>query len=338
MAAPNFIIRSYQEGDEYKINEMFNEVFNQNRDLASWYWKYRDNPYGSYIISLAVSDKGVLAAHYGGYPVKISSAIQGELKDLTTYQLGDKMTRQQFRGTGFGKTALIARTYLHFKAAYAKPDIPFAYGFAAHHSLRFGTLILGYKDIEPAPYRKIDMQTLKVIKSNGLKSLFCRVNIDEISDIDESWSDLFYRVIHSYKCLVKRDAVYLRWRYLKRPGKKYLILAVRKRGKLVGWAAFLRENNKIIWGDALFQPKDATYIHSIFAYLKDHSITDGVEFIECWFPPRPKWWSQIIDSIGFKREIEPNNIHLTAPIVYDETSPQWIEKHFYYTMGDSDLF
>ena len=49
------IIRSYRSGDEIKINEMFNEVFGQKRDISHWHWKYRDNPNGPSVISLAES-------------------------------------------------------------------------------------------------------------------------------------------------------------------------------------------------------------------------------------------------------------------------------------------
>jgi hypothetical protein len=334
-----FIIRSYRPGDEHQIMEMFNEVFHQNLDLSYWYWKYRDNPYGSYRISLAATESGVLAAHYAGYPLVLSSYFPGRpYAEINTYQLGDKMSRKTFRAAGFGKGALIARAYAHFKDTYMNESIPFAYGFAAHHSLRFGTLILNYVDVESVTYRKIDIFGLNSLAVNSIKRQITRLRVDEVSGIDERWSDFFNKTAPYYTFLSKRDAAYLRWRYFERPDRKYLMLSVKKGRKLVGWSVFYREANKIIWGDALFSPEDVDAIKSVLLNLRDHPYAEGAGFIECWFPPRPLWWDDILRSLNFISGAEPSNLHLTSPVFSDPAAPEMLSKYFYYTMGDSDLF
>lgn len=320
---------------------MFNEVFSQERDISHWYWKYRDNPYGSHIISLALSQSGILAVHYGGYPVRLylCSSVDKPPEEFMTYHIGDKMTRREFRSAGFGKNAVLTKTFMHFKEMYAdKQGVPFAYGFTTHHSKRFGILFLNYADIEPVPYRKFDLGMVNNFRVSRLKASLLRLRVEEISEIDNGWTEFFYRGAPDYKYLVKRDTTYLRWRYLQRPDRKYLILLVKKGAKIAGWSVFYREANKIIWGDALFSPGDLNAVKSILSYLCTHQIAKGADFIECWFPPRPEWWDILLQTLGFKMEIEPNNLHLTPPIFTDSGVTEDLKKYFYYTIGDSDLF
>ncbi len=334
----HFIIRRFNNGDEYAINAMFNEVFNQNRDISHWYWKYRDNPCGSHFISLALDKNGTLAAHYGGYPLKLHNYPPGANPSETTiFHLGDKMTRKQFRAMGFGASSLLARTFMHFKETFAR-DIPFGYGFGTHHSLRFGLLFLGYAEIENITYRRVSPQKLNIRKTSRLRKLFSDVKINEVDEMDYSWTDFFYRAAPYYGCLIKRDEAYLNWRYLKRPDRKYLIVSARNRSGLAGWTVFYREANKVVWGDAMFMQTDTDYLNSIFSYVQRHPIMEGADFIECWFSERPHWWDAGLKKIGFMAEAEPNDLRLTGPVFNDLRAPEILKSNFYYTMGDSDLF
>lgn len=333
-----FVVRYYLPGDEYAINDMFNEVFNQNRDLSHWYWKYRDNPYGAHFISLATDDNGTIAAHYGGYPLRLYNYISGSNPpEITTFHLCDKMTRKQFRSAGFGASSLLARTFMHFKETFAR-DIPFGYGFGTHHSLRFGLMFLNYAEIENIAYRRVNPQQLYVKKTGRLRELIADIKVNEVNEIDDSWTDFFYSAAPYYGCLIKRDAAYLKWRYLKRPDRKYLIISVRNRARLVGWTVFFREANKVVWGDAMFMQKDSDCLNSIFSYIQRHPILEGADFIECWFPNRPHWWDVRLQEIGFRAETEPNDLRLTGPIFNDQKAPEILKNNFYYTIGDSDLF
>jgi hypothetical protein len=340
MHAEDITIRSYRKGDEIQIVEMFNEVFAQRRGIDYWYWKYRDNPQGPPIISLAVTAEGILGAHYAAYPLKLCfyRTERGKPEVSTIYHAGDKMTRRQFRAVGFGKNALLARTYTHFTETPVEPDTLFKFGFMTHHSLRFGLLFFNYTIIEPIPYRKLECSKFSGLKINLFKKILNDIRVENLSEIDETWTDFFNRVAPHYRYLVKRDASYVRWRYLQRPDKGYLIIAVKKRAKLAGWAVFYREGNKIIWGDALFERGDLDSVKSALLFLRMNPISSGAEFIECWFPPRPEWWDVALQSLGFRNESEPNNLRFCIGNVLDDDAPENVRKHFYYTMGDSDLF
>jgi hypothetical protein len=336
----DFIIRTYQQGDEIKINEMFIQVFSEKRDISHWYWKYRDNPHGAHFFSLAVSHDGKLAAHYGGYPVIFCRyrPDRNIPEEFLTVHLGDKMTSRQFRGVGFGKNSLLRRTFMHFQNTCVRDTIPFVYGFTTDHSLRFGLLFLNYTDIEPVSYRKCDMSSLNSLTINTFKKLFLNITVEETEEIDQSWTDFFYRVAPRYGYLAKRDAPYLRWRYLKRPDRKYLLLKVRRGKTIHGWSVFFREGNKIIWGDALFAPGAFDCLKALLCRLREHPVSAGAEYIECWFPPRPSWWDSMLCQLGFLQEAEPSGLHFTSAVFNDPGASETLRKHFYYTLGDSDLF
>lgn len=338
-----FVIRTYKPGDEEKINEMFNEVFSQQRDISHWYWKYRDNPLGSFFISLAVSGKGRLAAQYAGYPVMFYSLDSRGKKatEFLSYHIGDKMTRSRYRGVGLGRNSLLARTFMLFRETFGyKMGVPFAYGFTTHHSRRFGLLLLDYKDVGPVPYRRLDLEPGRQwpVQAGRIKTFLSRLSVEEVSDTDHSWTDFFYRVAPSYKYLIRRDASYLKWRYIERPDRRYLFLRVRRGRQMAGWSVFYREGNRIIWGDALFAPGDIMAVKSVFRLLLSHPLCKGAEFVEGWFPPRPHWWDTILQTLGFQFEPEPNDLHLTPPVFTDGNIEEVLKKDFYYTMGDSDLF
>ena len=336
----DFVIRAYQKGDEIKINEMFNEVFGQNRDIRHWHWKYRDNPSGPSVISLAESVEGIFAAHFGTYPLKLCYFPPGHRapEESTVYHTGDKMTRSIFRSAGFGKNSLLARTFHHLAEAPKRPDFAFIFGFLTHHSLRFGLLLLNYKLIEPVSYRRLEWSRLSEMRLPSYRRLLKGIRAEQVSSVDETWTDFFSSVAPDYTYLVKRDAAYITWRYLQRPDRQYLVVGVKKRSKLAGWSVFFREGNKIIWGDALYAKDHPDCARASLMFLRSHPLAEGAEFIECWFPPRPAWWDGILRSLGFKNKTEPNGLCLCIALIKDSNSIEKSKNMLYYTIGDSDLF
>jgi len=107
-------------------------------------------------------------------------------------------------------------------------------------------------------------------------------------------------------------------------------------GRLKGWSVFYRDGDRIIWGDALFEPRDLNSVRSILSYLLREPFSAGARSIEGWFPSRPFWWEEVLSSLGFENHQEPSNLHLTGPIK-DGIALSML-RDFYYTIGDSDLF
>ncbi len=334
-SADRFVIRSYREGDERPINDLFCRVFGQNRSMEHWYWKYRDNPYGSLFISLALSPDGAIAAHYASYPVKLLyyPSTGGPPEESEICHVGDKMTSPDFRSVGFGRSSLLAKTVRHFRGTYG--SFAFSYGFVTHHSFRIGLLVLDYRMIEPVLYRKMEFGRLQGVSRGGNSG---GIRCEEISGTDEEWTGFFKTVAPHYGHLVRRDSEYVSWRYLRRPDKKYIIILARDESGITGWAVFSREGNKVIWGDALFRPCDIDSVRSVLGCLARHPYVRGADSLEGWFPQRPVWWDNILDELGFEKGPEPNNLRFCIAGFTSDEIPERLAGYFYYTIGDSDLF
>ena len=126
-----FFTRAYLEGDEHEILALFIEVFKTDRSLDHWYWKFRDNPYGSHRICLGVSGEREIVSQYAGYPVPFCSTIEDDTtpKYFLTVHIGDTFTHPKVRRIGLGKTGLLARTTAHYVAKFLEGFVPFGFGF-----------------------------------------------------------------------------------------------------------------------------------------------------------------------------------------------------------------
>lgn len=332
-------IRGYHHGDEHKILEMFNEVFHQNRELSHWYWKYRDNPYGSYFISIAETPERILAAHYAGYPVPIVYCYGSGQYEAFAYHMGDKMTRKKYRALGFGKNSILIQTAEHFYSTFPNEKTSFSYGFVTASSRKLGLLFLKYKTIEPIQYRVLEISNKKEVLSFVSRVKGLRVLKE--SSIDSEWDDFFKSVVDDYHFLIKRDTQYLKWRYLLRPDKTYQLFSFRKRGRLVGWSVFEDKGDTLLWGDALFKRdvmKDLEYFLSCVVGMFDNRKIKRIKRIEGWFSKNPQWWDNALRNNGFLDMREPSDIYFTIRNFTDERIPDRLKKLFYYTYGDSDLF
>jgi SAM-dependent methyltransferase len=339
-----FLIRGYQEGDEHKILPMFNEVFRTNRSMAHWYWKFRDNPYGSHRISVGVSDDDGIVSQYAGYPVPFCSTIEGGTspKCFMTLQAGDTFTSPKVRRIGLGKTGLLARTTFYYYAKFLEGFVPFAYGFNTAKIKKLGERYLGYSFGDPVLFWVKNLSQGPIKGPGSFSRIFSGFAVEKIQSVDEEWDDLFHRVCPAYAFLVKRDAAYVKWRYLDCPDKDYNVFTIRKRGTLVGWSVFILKDNRLLWGDALFDnrhPRAVSYL--IWYVLKEYF--SRVEAIEAWFSRKPDWWVNHIKTLGFLSTREPNGLTLCYRIFRNDelatgSIGEKLRDRFYYTWGDSDLF
>jgi hypothetical protein len=339
-----YLIRSYVEDDEHRILPMFNEIFKTDRTLDHWYWKFRDNPFGSHKVCMGFSQAGNMVSHFAGYPVSFCSTIEDtpEPKTFPVIHAGDTMTHPTVRRIGSGKTGLLARTTYYFYAKFCEGFSPFAYGFNTANIKKLGERYLGYTYIDPVPFWIKDMSQCSFKPPGIFSRFFSRFTVEEVFCVDDEWDVFFDRVVSTYEFLVKRDAAYIRWRYLECPDRVHRVFAIRKRGELAGWGVFVRKNDTLLWGDALFEKKCPGAASYLLNYLINKFFL-SVKTVEAWFSKKPEWWSNYIKSIGFDAREEPNGLTFCyVPywnnILDNDALDDKFKNHFYYTWGDSDLF
>ena len=91
----SWVCRNYENGDEYRILTLFEEVFSEEESLDFWRWKFKQCPFGKGIVKL-LFDRDKLVGHYAAIPVnmQIRDAIVKAIWSI------DTMTHPDYRGKG----------------------------------------------------------------------------------------------------------------------------------------------------------------------------------------------------------------------------------------------
>ena len=327
-----FTTRSFRAGDEGQVLQLFARSFpHAQRGLDHFAWEYQHSPFGNERISLTFDQAGRLVAQYAGYRVRLID----DGRDLAAHQIGDIMTDRSVRHIGRGPTSILSRTAQHFYDAFCRGQVAFNYGFttAAHREL--SVRFLGSDAVEPVAYRTRDLNDnpFRPITRRGRWPHGWQLEL--VRDVGDEFDRFFDRVAAAYQFLVRRDARYLRWRYLECPDVPYFIVAIRKWRRLVGWSVFGVRGSRLSWGDALFDPR---YPEAVEILLRHVVPSYPVDRIDGWFPDRPAWFGRILRGMQFESRPDPQDLSLMCvPFDLGEASTR-IRERLYYTYGDSDLF
>jgi hypothetical protein len=320
-------VRAYREGDEGAILDLFQRSFpHAPRPLDHFVWKYRNDPFGNDHISLAFDD-GRLIGHYSGYAVPFLAYG----KDVLAHQIGDTMTDVSVRHIGRGPSSVLGRTALHFYDRFCDGKVAFNYGFNVANIQKFSLRFLRSDRVEPVTYR-----VAKPLPPIGRTERWLRgYSLELVREVSPEWDAFFERVSGAYRFCVRRNAAYVRWRYLACPDVAYSVIAIRKWRQIVGWIALRVRGHRLTWGDALFDPDfpDAPEV-----MLRHVVPSQPVDLIEGWFPPRPAWFHTILGDLGFETRPEPQDLSLMCvPFAWPDVVAN-MREDLYYTWGDSDLF
>ncbi|MDQ3280351.1 MAG: GNAT family N-acetyltransferase [Acidobacteriota bacterium] len=321
-------VRPYRDGDEAAILELFARSFpHAPRSLEHFDWKYRRNPFGNRHISLAFDGDGKLVGHYAGYPVP----FRANGKDLVAHQIGDTMTDVAVRHLGRGPSSVLGRTALHFYEHFCEGKVAFNYGFNVANIQKFSLRFLRSDRVEPVTYCTAPLPPRISRAERWLRGY----SFELVRETNAEWDALFERASAAIPFCVRRNAAYVRWRYLECPDVPYVVVAVRKWRHLVGWIAFRIRERRFTWGDALFDPDfpDAAEV-----VLRQVVPMYPVDAIEAWFPPRPRSFDATLSSLGFSSAPEPQDLSvMCVPFVWQDAVAA-MRQDLFYAWGDSDLF
>jgi hypothetical protein len=328
MPVSGFTVRPYADGDEHAILDLFARSFpHAPRSLEHFDWKYRNDPFGTRRISLAFSEEGRLAGHYAGYAVPFHAYG----RTLLAHQIGDTMTDVAVRHVGRGPTGVLGRTALDFYARFCEGRVAFNYGFNVANIQKFSLRFLRSDRVEPVTYR-----TSAPLPRIGRMERWMRgYHLEVVRHTNVEWDELFARVSPSYRFLVRRDAAWVRWRYLDCPDVPYHVVAIRKWRRLVGWIVYRLREDRFLWGDALIHPE---FTDGLEVALRHTLAVHAARTIEAWFPPRPRFFDDLLRSLGFETHPEPQDLSLMCvPFLWNEVVGR-MRDDLYYSWGDGDLF
>jgi hypothetical protein len=326
-----FVVRSYRPGDERAILELFARSFHQPRTLEHWRWKYAENPYGNERISETFDAEERLVGHYSGYPVPYY--LSG--RSVEAHHIGDTMTDPSIRHIGRGPTSVLGRTALHFYATFCEGRVAFNYGFNVANIQKFSLRFLRSDRVVPVDYRFRDLVRDPLRPLSRAERWLRGIRLQVVNAATNEWDALFSRVAPHYRFLIQRDSWWVNWRYLQCPDVRYIVVAIRKWHQLIGWIVFRIREERLAIGDALMDPDHADAFEAAVRHL---AAVYPVRAIEGWFPPRPLWFREVLESLRLMPAHEPQDLSVMCVPFVEGQAVAEMREALYYTMADSDLF
>jgi hypothetical protein len=336
-------IRPADARDAPAILASFNRVFREvcgegyvDRTLPQWRWLYERNPAGRRI-HVAITADGTVAAHYGGLPCAVDSPFGA----CVFVQGVDSYVLPEWRG--LRKTGLfVATAEAWFAAAERQHGDAVIYGYPVPAAARVGQRCLGYTDIRVVDYLTLDSLTLDPAAAPAVPSGVEVRAIPSLAGGIAAEVDALADALPAEWIRFRRDARYLRWRYLDAPDAPYELYGAWAGGRLAGVAA-LRPQHELVPGactiaDWLVPPADeAAGVALIAAAARRARAAQRARLLAVfadWAPEHALLRRLRFSITPSAQWLERRLMHRTFAEAYTTAvlAAQW-----WYTLGDSDL-
>ncbi len=306
-------IRPYQPGDEQGICQLFALVFRSELPLAVWRWKYlREGEPPPVIVA---EEDGHIICHFATIRQRLS--WRGE--ENWGWDSVDTMCHPRYQGRG-----LFRRAVQEFMRRFCDDRSALIYGFPNERHRRLGELLVGYEPV--ARVHKL-RQTGRSLQSGrrGDDMAFDLLPLD--------WDAHWRRLAQRFAMVTRRDRRFLLWRYWLRPEKRYRFVTILGAAAL---AVVGIEREKAYLMEFLVKAGDAELARRLLSGVVAIIQAERVSEIEGWFPPFT-WESQFLCSSGGFTAEEAEH-WLECRLLDQRLSAAWLAEHFYYSLGDFDVY
>jgi hypothetical protein len=337
MSLPDLVIRPYRPGDEQRILETFNLVFREvcgpgfvDRTLERWQWQYRDNPHG-HRMSLAVAPDGTIVSQYAGVPMVADTPWGAQ----TFVHCVDSMTHPAWR-QGLKRPGIFVITGLPFSAHSRRISDALLYGFPVDMAFRIGQRYLEYHFLRVIDYLCRDAAA-------GVPPAPSGIALEQVAAIPSDIGDLWQRFRAQKQCLLRRDYRYLTWRFCDIPQHAdYELWTARRGARLCGFAVLQPRHelapDSCTIADWIVPADDAEAVDALLHVVCRRAHEGGRKRVLTVFAEPSTEWG-LFERRGFARV--PSATWMERRLVYLITgSPitkEFLEQHWWYTLGDSDL-
>jgi len=341
MGTGDFRIRPYAPGDEHAILTLFNRVLTEDdpafvpRTMATWRHRYTGNPMGHQVL-VAVDDAGTIVGNYSAMAMHCS--VRGE--KLRCAQAVDTVVDRAFRRS-LRKTGMfvsLGRAYLDtFCRHGVAGDNQYAYGLPNNQAFGAGTRLLGYQPVHcpmPTLVKEFDEAWIDALagRAGGVS-----VTQDDWSALPEV-ARLFESTLDEVPLGLWRDETYLAWRYRDWPDVRYHLALARRGPTLVGATVF-----SLGWlghpivplMDWIGPGADEAALAALLAGVARTTWQAGGRRLETWVTPNMPQHASLL-RLGFLPQPSPFN--LCIMVYSDRFDLDWSRSHWFFTMGDSDIY
>ncbi len=331
---PELDLRGYREGDEVEILATFNRVFAgvdpsfEPRDLASWRWRYLQNP-GGWRMVLAVAEDGRVAGQYAGIGQRVWTPDGPRRFSQSVDSMVDPLQRE-----GLSKQGLFVRIGRRFAEQYGGegPGLDSVmWGLPVRSAWRIGHRFLGYQLVRRVLALEADPTAIEPGRTAG-------VEVSETRSVPEGIDELFERAVAGHEAAVVRDRSQLGWRFLECPEHRYEIAVARSPGRLRGLAvhrpgAFDGLEGGLVC-DWLVGPDDGPARAALLGWLGERARARSAPRLQALLPDTaPDWLA--FQRAGFR--VRPTRYLLAARSYARGLPIERLRRGWYYTLGDTDL-
>ena len=246
----NITIDVYKDNDQEELNNLFCDIFSQNRSLREWEWKFKESPIDSRpFIILARRSGKIIGQHacislWLKYQDRLVKAVQGV----------DNFVHNDYRG---GVGGVHTKLFQKAEKTAIENGVAVGFGFPNRTGYIIGKRLFNHKDLiqtevlfkrlswRSALKRRVKWSFLPDF-AGWISSLVIRfflaiggksvagVKYTLVNTFDESINLFWEKVKNQYTIMLKRDFSYLNWRYCRKPDNKYHILQAELNGSIAG--------------------------------------------------------------------------------------------------------
>lgn len=335
---------------------LFNAVFKKATDAAGLAWRYDANPHGA---AISVVQRTKDGAFVSGYACSPRRAVPGgdEARAAQVGETGDVMTHPEWRKRGLfsalDRAAMEAARARGWPVVFGLPNRRSAHIFLELGWERVGTLrpwtfvvrADGAARAERAKEGRVRGWLTPFAARSG-RSARARLradgrgfDVEALTSFPREVADLSRAVEPRFALMVRRDADYLDWRFLRAPSGLHRALALRERGRLAGYVVVQlpRPGESRGYLVDVLAADERGVAAAVEAGL-ERLAQAGASTVQATAVDA-SWWSGVLRGAGF-RPPRPAN-HLTVIVhVHDAAHPLAAAardpRRWYLTDGDRD--
>lgn len=335
------VIRPYREGDAPRILALFNEVFAEGdpnfheRTLAEWEWEFVHNPAGEQIVVAEEPGTERIVAQYACLPAWAN--LNGQR--VWIGQGIDSVVHRDYRRGLKREGAFLRTAKYYFDHIGIADKNAWGYGFPNSKAFGIGVKLLKYLPIA-APVPTLFRNLFQCANDDAVgRHRSADLRVVDAQRFDASADAFWARLEPLYPMAIRRDAAYLNWRYLDNPLARYVALRLVDANGAQRGVCVLRPDWTgppiLAVAEWLVEPNDVVATSSLLHAVTQWARAHGQQRIEVWVPPTHPQFTAI-QAEGFAVESSPFN--LCIKIYRPELTEDWVRAHWYWTIGDSDVF
>ena len=287
-------------------------------------WQYLKNPTKNIFVDFAVANER-LAAIYATLPARVRVAGHVAL----AVQSVDTITDVDFRGRGLF-LRLAESTYARAQAAGAQLVYGFPNGSSAHGFFKR----LDWTNLDPIPFLIRPLRTgyvLEQLKMSryakwipnlpipvGPTRLPKRLRIEPITRFDERSTGLWASFVAEDQVAVERDAAYLNWRLVDKPGESYETLGVFEHDDLIAFVTYVvkeKHGGRIGYVmESLCRPKRGRELRALLRRALAAMTSQGADVVLAWCFPHSRTFASFLRCgfAPFPTKYRPIELHFGA--------------------------